>query len=149
MRPTPSSSNGIALEASGLPPAFVERLLRAAQPESGPRRRIRIERARACEAVAETVSDAGGFTIRLPGLDSAYGRAGSNFWSQALHEVFHVRYSDFERFRQLDPYRARLANVFEDVRVDRTVKLTVTNADGTNATVYASFTVTVKAYPVQ
>ena len=29
------------------------------------------------------------------------------------------------------------------------VKLTVTNADGTNATVYASFTVTVKAYPVQ
>lgn len=119
MRPTPSSSNGIALEASGLPSAFVERLLRAAQPESGPRRRIRIERARACEAVAETVSDAGGFTIRLPGLDSAYGRAGSNFWSQALHEVFHVRYSDFERFRQLDPYRARLANVFEDVRVDR------------------------------
>ena len=31
----------------------------------------------------------------------------------------------------------------------RQVKLTVTNADGTNATVYASVTVTVKAYPVQ
>ena len=36
-----------------------------------------------------------------------------------------------------------------DTNVVVPVKLTVTNADGTNATVYASFTVTVKAYPVQ
>ena len=36
-----------------------------------------------------------------------------------------------------------------DTNVVVPVKLTVTNADGTNATVYASFTVTVKAYQVQ
>ena len=36
-----------------------------------------------------------------------------------------------------------------DTNVVVPVKLTVTNAAGTNATVYASFTVTVKAYPVQ
>lgn len=36
-----------------------------------------------------------------------------------FHEAFHVRYTDFELFSGLDPLRLQIANVFEDVRVDR------------------------------
>ena len=42
-----------------------------------------------------------------------------------------------------------LKRITVDTNVVVPVKLTVTNADGSNSTVYTSFTVTVKAYPVQ
>lgn len=42
--------------------------------------------------------------------------------ASGLHEAFHVRYSDFRVFSQIarfSPQALRLANIFEDVRVDR------------------------------